>query len=157
MKKFAITLLLLLFSFSVLYAQIDEKLREDIRNTGYLHSPLPLDYSKSFEAFGLTKKVVASDMLCDMENMKGWSHRGFGTAYITGERSISGRNSLRLTGQTTNPTFLDWGIGLGTSMASFDVGGADWEKYNRLHFYIYPHCEGARSIYLNLLSKMMAK
>lgn len=69
---------------------------------------------------------------------------------LTNERSRSGKTSLRLVGQTTNPTFLDWGIGLGTSMASYEVGGANWEKYNRIHFYIYPHCEGARSIYLNL-------
>ena len=36
-------------------------------------------------------------------------------------------------------------------MATYDVGGANWEKYNRIHFYIYPNCEGARSIYLNLI------
>ena len=134
----------------LLFAQIDEKLKEDIRNTGYVHSPLPLDYSKSFESFGLTKKVLASDMLCDMEDQDKWSHKGIGGMYLTSERSISGKNSLRLVAQTTNPEFLDWGIGLGTSMATYDVGGANWEKYNRIHLYIYPNCEGARSIYLNL-------
>ena len=80
-----------------------------------------------------------------------WTHKGFGNMYLTSERSISGKNSLRLTAQTTNPDFLNWGIGLGTSMATYDVGGANWEKYNRIHFYIYPNCEGARSIYLNLI------
>ena len=35
-------------------------------------------------------------------------------------------------------------------MASYDIGGVNWEGYNRLKFYIYPTCEGARSIYLNL-------
>ncbi len=150
MRKLTILLFLAAIPTSLIFAQIDEKLKDDIRSTGYIHSPLPLDYSKSFESFGLTKKVLASEMLCDMESMKGWSHKGFGTAYLTADRSISGTHSLRLTGQTTNPTFLNWGIGLGTSLANFDVGGANWEKYNRLHFYIYPHCEGARSIYLNL-------
>lgn len=135
---------------ALLTAQIDEQLKRDIINTGYVHSPLPLDYSKSFETFGITKKVLASDVLCDMETLDKWSHKGFGGMRLTGERSRSGKSSLRLVGQTTNPTFLDWGIGLGTSMASYEVGGANWEKYNRLHFYIYPHCEGARSIYLNL-------
>lgn len=133
-----------------LAAQIDEQLKKDILKTGYVHSPLPLDYSKSFETFGLTKKVLDSDMLCDMESLEKWTHKGFGGMRLTNERSKSGKNSLRLVGQTTNPTFLDWGIGLGTSMASYDVGGVNWEKYNRIHFYIYPHCEGARSIYLNL-------
>ncbi|AXY76376.1 glycosyl hydrolase family 9 [Paraflavitalea soli] len=148
--KQALVLVLFTVCPGLLIAQFDEQLMRDIRNTGYIHSPLPLDYSKSFESFGLTKKVLASDMLCDMETLDKWSHKGFGGMYLTNERSKSGKNSLRLVGQTTNPTFLDWGIGLGTSMASYDVGGVNWEKYNRIHFYIYPHCEGARSIYLNL-------
>ncbi|WP_276479818.1 glycoside hydrolase family 9 protein [Paraflavitalea pollutisoli] len=134
----------------LLSAQIDEQLKRDIINTGYVHSPLPLDYSKSFETYGVTKKVLSSAMLCDMETLDKWTHKGFGGMRLTNERSKSGKNSLRLVGQTTNPTFLDWGIGLGTSMASYEVGGANWEKYNRIHFFIYPHCEGARSIYLNL-------
>ncbi|WP_315818524.1 hypothetical protein [Paraflavitalea speifideaquila] len=148
--KKILVLVLLTACPGLLFAQFDEQLMRDIRNTGYIHSPLPLDYSKSFELFGLTKKVLASDLLCDMETLDKWSHKGFGGVYLTNERSKSGKNSLRLVGQTTNPTFLNWGIGLGTSQASYEVGGANWEKYNRIHFYIYPHCEGARSIYLNL-------
>ncbi|MGN6420886.1 MAG: glycoside hydrolase family 9 protein [Pseudobacter sp.] len=148
--KGILVLVLLLAGPRFLTAQIDEQLKRDIINTGYVHSPLPLDYSKSFETFGLTKKVLSSTMLCDMETLDKWSHKGFGGMRLTSERSISGKNSLRLVGQTTNPAFLDWGIGLGTSLAAYDVGGANWEKYNRIHFYIYPHCEGARSIYLNL-------
>jgi len=148
--KKTLILVLLIVSPGLLVAQIDAQLKRDILNTGYVHSPLPLDYSKSFESFGLTKKVLSSEMLCDMETLDQWSHKGFGGMQLTNERSVSGKNSLRLVGQTTNPTFLNWGIGLGTSMASYNVGGVNWEKYNRIHFYIYPHCEGARSIYLNL-------
>jgi hypothetical protein len=131
-------------------AQTDEKLQKEIAESGYIHAPLPLDYTKSFESFGLTKKVQASAMLCDMETINKWSHTGFGGVRLTSERSISGKNSLRLVSQTTNPEILNWGVGLGTSKATYDVGGANWEKYNRIHFYIYPDCEGARSIYLNL-------
>ena len=151
MNKILTSALCLIFCNSLLFAQIDEQLKQDIRNTGYVHSPLPLDYGKSFESFGLTKKVLVSNVLCDMEDLKKWTHKGFGDMRLTPERSISGKNSLRLVAQTTNPDFLNWGIGLGTSMATYDVGGANWEKYNRIHFYIYPDCEGARSIYLNLI------
>ncbi|HVY73659.1 MAG TPA: glycoside hydrolase family 9 protein [Puia sp.] len=152
MKKLLFTALFLIFLFSITTsnAQIDENLKQDIINTGYVHSPLPLDYSKSLETAGLKKKVLASDMLCDMESLDGWSHKGFGSVRLTSERAISGKNSLRLVSQTTNPDFLGWGVGLGTSLASYDAGGANWEKYNRIHFYVYPNCEGARSIYLNL-------
>ncbi|NML19525.1 glycosyl hydrolase family 9 [Pseudoflavitalea sp. G-6-1-2] len=144
-------LVLLVVCPGLLVAQFDEQLKRDIQNTGYVHSPLPLDYSKSLETAGLRKKVLASETLCDMETLDKWSHKGFGNMQLTNERSKSGKNSLRLVGQTTNPTFLNWGIGLGTSMATYEVGGANWEKYNRIHLYIYPHCEGARSIYLNLI------
>lgn len=151
MKKLLIPAFLLLCLKSNLLAQIDPQLKQDIINTGYVHSPLPLDYSKSFETFGLTKKVLASETLCDMETLDKWTHKGWGSVRLTSDRSKSGKSSLRLVGQTTNPTFIGWGVGAGTSMASYDVGGANWEKYNRLHFYIYPNCEGARSIYLNLM------
>ena len=68
---------------TVLQAQTDEKLKEDIRNTGFVHSPLSLDYSKSFESFAMTKKVLVSDLLCDMENPDGWSHKGIGSLSLT--------------------------------------------------------------------------
>ncbi|MBO9634091.1 MAG: glycoside hydrolase family 9 protein [Chitinophagaceae bacterium] len=149
-KSKKILVLVFLLCPVLLTAQFDGQLKKDIISTGYIHSPLPLDHSKSFETYGLTKKVLSSDMLCDMESLDRWTHKGFGGMRLTSDRSISGKNSLRLVAQTTNPNFLNWGIGLGTSMASYDVGGVNWEKYNRIHFYIFPHCEGARSIYLNL-------
>jgi len=150
MHKLIIVTFLISLSCSFSFSQTDEKLKSDIRNTGYIHSPLPLDQSKSFETFGLTKKVTVSDMLCDMEDIKKWSHKGVGTMSQTSERSISGKYSLKLTAPTILSEFLDWGIGRGTSMATFDAGGKNWEKYNRIRFNIYPDCEGARSIYLNL-------
>ena len=150
MHKLIIVTFLISLSCSFSFSQTDEKLKSDIRNTGYIHSPLPLDQSKSFETFGLTKKVIVSDMLCDMEDIKKWSHKGVGTMSQTSERSISGKYSLRLTAPTILNEFPDWGIGRGTSMATFDAGGKNWEKYNRIRFNIYPDCEGARSIYLNL-------
>lgn len=142
--------LFLLFCSTIASAQIDEQLKEDIRNTGYIHSPLPLDYSKSFETYGLQKNVLVSDMLCDMEEMSKWSHKGIGSFYQTAERSKSGQHSMRLVAPTTVDEFLGWGLGFGTSLAMFDVGGANWVKYNRIRLSIFPDCEGARSIYLNL-------
>lgn len=149
MRKLALcltTLLLPAFAF----AQVDEKLKEDIRNTGYVHSPLPLDYSKAFETWAIHKNVLASDMLCDMESMDGWSHKGIGGMSQTSQRSKSGKHSLRLVAPTTVDEFLEWGLGFGTSMATYEVGGQNWEKYNRIRLSIFPDCEGARSIYLNL-------
>ena len=143
------------------FAQYDEKFQADLRNSGMVHRPLPTDYSKAYETFGLTKKVLVSEVLCDMEDFGKWSHTGIGSMHQTSERKISGNNSLRLIAPTRIPetTWIQgmprvddvfWGLGLGASRATFDVGGANWEKYNRLHFYIYPDVEGARSICLQM-------
>lgn len=150
MRKLTVITLIILCNSCFMFSQTDEKLKNDIRNTGYVHSPLPLDYSKAYETFGLTKKVLISDVLCDMEDMSKWSHKGIGSMSQTDERSVSGRHSLRLVAPTFVSELPTWGLGRGTSMASFDVGGQNWEKYNRIHLYVYPDCEGARSIYLNL-------
>ena len=150
MKKIVFSALLIAGLSIMINAQPDMKLKSDIRKTGYIHYPLPLDYSKSFETFGLTKKVLASDMLCDMESLSGWSHEGIGGIRLGSERSISGKNSLKIVAPTMPDSLPKWGLGRGTSLASFKVGGKSWEKFNRIHFYIYPECEGARSIYLNL-------
>jgi hypothetical protein len=151
MKKLTFIALLIVLHSCLLMAQTDEKLKSDIRSTGYVHSPLPLDYSKSFETYGLNKKILVSDMLSDMEDLKNWSHVGIGGMTQTSERSISGKYSLRLSAPTFVNTLPDWGLGRGTSMATFEVGGKSWEKYNRIRVSIYPDCEGARSIYLNLI------
>ena len=138
----------------------DEQFQEDLRNSGYLHFPLPSDYSKAYETFGLTKKVLVSDLLSDMEDLSVWTHMGIGGMSLTTERKIDGNHSLRLIAPTRiQPTVwiqgmprVDdeyFGLGLGSSQAIIELGGVNWEKYNRLHFYIYPDCEGARTIYLN--------
>lgn len=132
-------------------AQTDEKLKQELLQTGYInYSLLPLDESKAFETSAIKKKVLNTVMLCDMEDISVWSHKGIGSISQTVERSKSGKYSLRLAAPATSPTIPDWGLGRGTCLASFNVGGADWGKYNRLTFHIYPNCEGARSIYLNL-------
>ena len=150
MRGLKMMALIILCISSFLFPQVDEKLKNDIRSTGYIHSPLPLDFSKSFETFGLTKTVSISDVLCDMEDMSPWSHSGIGSMSQTAERSISGKHSLRLTAPSYVDEMPKWGLGRGTSMATYDVGGKNWEKYNRIHLYVYPDCEGARTVYLNL-------
>ena len=151
-SKIVICLLMFLLYAGSAFSQIDEKLIGDVRNTGMVHSPLPMDYSKAFETFGLTKKVLISDMLCDMEDISKWSHRGIGSISQTDERSISGQYSLRISSPTRSSVFPpQFGIGFGTARADMNVGGANWEKYNRIMFWIYPDIEGARSnLYVNL-------
>lgn len=156
----AVVLLLYCCNSSV-SSPVDEQFMTEVRNTGMIHSPLPLDFSKAYETFGLTKNVLVNDMLADMEDISKWEHKGIGSMSQTTERSISNRNSMRLIAPTRiqpttwiqgmpreNDTY--WGLGLGASRAILEMDGVNWEKYNRIMVNIFPDCEGARSIYLNM-------
>ncbi|MDR1370399.1 MAG: glycoside hydrolase family 9 protein [Dysgonamonadaceae bacterium] len=134
----------------------DPELEKALVGTGLIHSPLPLDVSKSFEANGLQKKVLYSEPLSRKKGVDGWSHGGLGTLSFSDERSVSGQGSLKMAfptitgkraqGHSSDPDYATYG----NSRISFDVNGANWEKYNRIAFYIYPDCDGARVVNLNL-------
>jgi len=148
---FAFTFVLLSCNSNQKTSQISEQLKIDIRNTAMVHSPLPMDFSRALETFLLTKPVLESTMLCDMEDISRWSHRGIGEMMQSDTRSVSGNHSLRITAPTRSgqipPPF---GIGFGSARVDLDVGGENWEKYNRISVWIFPDCEGARSnLYLN--------
>jgi hypothetical protein len=138
----------------------DETFALDIRNTGTIHRPLTLDYSKAYETFGLKKKVLVNETLNNMEDLSAWTHKGIGSMSQSSERSISGSKSLHLTAPTRiHPTTwiqgmppvgdTYWGLGLGSSQAILKLDGVNWEKYNRIKYYIYPDSEGARSLCMN--------
>src|SRR5690606_21461353 len=78
MKRTITIAFLVVYPACLVVAQIDEKLNEEVRESGYVHSPLPVEYGKSFEAFGLTGKMLVSAMLCTMEDMAKESHEGMG-------------------------------------------------------------------------------
>lgn len=149
MNKAFLPLLIALFLCQSADCQPDKSLQKEVVASGFIHQPLPLDYSKSFETFGITKNAVKSDLLADMESLRGWTHAGSGNIRLTNERSISGKNSLRLVA-VARPDTLGMNRGILFSSATYDVGGANWEKYNRIRLFVYPNCEGVRSIYLNM-------
>lgn len=160
MKKILFTILLISFNVWLCQAQYrlttDEELEKDLIRTGLVHSPLKLDDSKSAEAIGLRKKVLYTAPLSEVSGLMGWKHSGYGEMTFSKEKTISGKGSIRL----AYPTFTgkraqgpasdsDYAV-YGNTSIDFDVNGADWEKYNRIVFYIYPDCEGARVVNMNL-------
>jgi len=151
MKRLLIFLSLLLVTTA--NAQIDTTLQREILESGFIHKPLKVHEEHSVEARALTKKVVDSRVLCDMEDLAGWTHSGLGSISLTTERSIDGTHSLRLETPTMKDSFLGWGMGRGNAIATLPIDSEDWTRYNRIHLHIYPSCEGMRSIYLNIAFK----
>ncbi|MDR1403087.1 MAG: glycoside hydrolase family 9 protein [Tannerellaceae bacterium] len=134
----------------------DAELEKALIGTGLIHSPLPLDYSKSFETNGLQKKIIRREPLSKKNRIDGWTREGFGAMTFSAEKSVSGQECIKMTFPTSTgkriqgpPSDPDYAT-YGNSRIRFDAGGANWETYNRIAFYVYPDCDGARVVNLNL-------
>ena len=160
MKIKLITISLLLYLCQTDYAQIrltqDHELEKEIISTGLIHSPLPLDDSKSFETSALQKKVLYSEPLAKKKGIEGWVHDGVGLMGFSNEKTVTGQGSIKIEfptftgkraqGPPSDPDYATYG----NCRIRFDAEKADWEKYNRIAFDIYPDCDGARVVNLNL-------
>lgn len=148
-----------ILSFST-FAQVqltkDEKLEKELIKTGILHSPLPLDDSKSFETLTGDKKVLKSEVLDLRLNLENWEHRGLGYFTFIEDQSIAGNGSLKLaypshTGQRAIGSALDPDYATyGNAAIHYATKGVNLEAYNRIIFYIYPDCEGSRVVNMDL-------
>lgn len=153
MKHLIFIVLLVAFAgwaFAQTQISIDSKLEKEVIESGIIHSPLPVDESNSYEGLGLTKKVLEKQTLSVAENISTWSHSGYGKISFSKEKSSSGKGALKMEfptftgkrarGSDSDPDYATYG----NCSANLDVGGQNWEKYNRIVFHIFPDCEGAR-------------
>jgi len=134
----------------------DPKLNEEIWQTGILHRPLPLDTVLSLENLGWKKKVLQRYHPKGITDFKNWRQQGVGKIFLDKQQAQSNQGSIKLQVPTVRN---EWAPGApadgdyanyGGASAVFEVGGENWEKYNRIVFRIYPDCEGGRNIHLNL-------
>jgi hypothetical protein len=159
MKLYAVIFSLLIFLPAAGRVQLrlaqDSLLEQQIIQSGFIHSPLPLNISNSYDAYGLKKKIIRSEPLPIHAGLEGWTHSGKGEMSYAPEKSLSGAGSLKMTvptftgqrakGSPSDPDYATYGH----CRISLDTKGANWEKYNRVAFHIYPVGEGARVVNLN--------
>ena len=133
----------------------DTVLEKALIQSGLLHTPLPVDNSRSYEAQGLKKQVLSRRPFGISENLAGWTHSGSGQLTFSTGQTISGNGSLKMTFPTFtgkravgSPDDRDYAT-YGNCRIQKEVGGESWEKFNRIEFSIYPDCEGARVVNLN--------
>ncbi len=134
----------------------DSLLEKQLFESGLLHTPLPLNTGHSFEANGWKKEVLHSSPLTRSANAEGWSHFGIGSMSFSTEKTVSGRGSIKLqfptatgkraTGSPSDPDYATYG----SSSITCHLEGANLERYNRIVFSIYPDCDGARIVNMNL-------
>lgn len=127
----------------------DKQLERQLYSSGLVHRPLPLDLSRSFEANGWKKEIQRSDTLSINESNGEWTHFGEGKVSFTNHcvlLQFATSTGKRAVGSPSDP---DYAI-FGTSGVTYRVDGQNWESYNRIVFSIYPDCEGARVVNMNL-------
>ena len=160
MRKTLLFLYLLSLGSIAAYGQTrltqDPKLERQLHESGLIHHPLPLDIENSFEANGWKKEVLQSAPLTRSAGTEGWSHSGAGSMSFSTEKTVSGKGSIKLqfptftgkraTGSPSDPDYATYG----NSSVTYHLDGANLEKYNRIVFSIYPDCDGARIVNMNL-------
>lgn len=160
MRKTLFTLFLLSASSIGTYGQVrlaqDDQLEKQLHESGLIHQPLPLNTANSFEANGWKKEVLESIPLTQSASIEGWQHSGAGNMSFSTEKTISGKGSIKLqfptftgkraTGSPSDPDYATYG----NSGVAYNLNGANLEKYNRITFSIYPACDGARIVNMNL-------
>ena len=146
MKKLLPSLLLAIFA-AVSCNDAAESIPAYVLNSGFIHTPLPLDYSRSNEAAGLDKEVLEEKALEDFGIS--WSSRGEGRIAVEGKSVslvFSPFTGKRAVGSPDDPDYATYG----NASVFCDLGGADLGDWNRIYFRIYPDCRGARVTNLNL-------
>jgi len=160
MKKYFPAFVLSFLSIQACFSQQsftpDKNLEKYIIRTGFIHSPLIPDASKSAETIGAEKKILYSTSLDITPNLTGWVEKGFGEMSFSREKIISSAGSIRLAypaytgerakGSPSDPDYATYG----DAGIELNINGADWGKYNRIAFNIYPDCEGTRVVNMNL-------
>jgi hypothetical protein len=125
---------------------------------------MPVDHEKTAVHRWLSKQVLKSRLLDDMEDPSTWLHRGYGRMTFTQERAKRGEYSLRLTA----PTFIgrpdqkpvdeselihgfEPGRPPGAAIVRRSFNAEDWSDYNRLSFWVYPTLPGFRVISMSTI------
>lgn len=134
----------------------DSLLEKQLYESGLIHQPLPVNTENSFEANAWKKEVLQSVPLTPSAGIQGWEHSGWGSMSFCPDKTISGKGSIKLqfptftgkraTGSPSDPDYATYG----NSGVTYHLGGANLEKYNRIAFCIYPDCDGARIVNMNL-------
>ncbi len=109
----------------------DKQLRGQLIESGFLHSPLPVDTLGSHEAAGWRKTVVSE------------------TGPLAGlpiEMEFRKKPGFRAVGSPGDPDYATYG----GCQVTYDLEGRNLEDYNRIEFWIYPDCEGLSVVNVDL-------
>ena len=135
-----------------------EKLQKLLKQTNYIHLPIPINEQETAEHRMVQKTVLESRLLDDMESMSGWEPvTPYASIELSSDRCVCGEHCLKF----TCPTNLEgWGrtdshmynpgriYAVPAARRNFDR--EDWTAWNRLSAWVYPVAPGMKSITLRM-------
>ena len=128
---------------------LSNSLDEEIRMSHMLHSPLPLDGSRSVEASQLKQPVLLSEAIPLDNNAGRWRHEGFGRMeYIADSGlclTVPVHTGERAKGPAGDPDYATFG----RASLSLDMDGRDLRPFTRMVMEVKPVCHGVMIMNLN--------
>ena len=133
--------------------------REELIQTGYIHSPLPLHQEKSLEAECAKKKVMNRKVIWNGEQEMP-SKSGIGTMEKTEGAGRNGGSTIRIkapTGRNTEPYDDGATAYMFKSCMIFRFPKENWEDFNRISFWVRPDSMGSHSVHFRIHIKNEGK
>lgn len=131
------------------HGSLSNSLDEEIRLSNMLHSPLPLDGSRSLEAYQLRQPVLDSEVITLDDSGSRWTHQGFGRMeYIADSGlclTIPVHTGERAKGPDNDPDYATFG----RASFSIDLNGRDLRPFTRMVMEVKPICQGVMIMNLN--------
>ena len=128
---------------------LSSSLDEEIHLSNMLHSPLPLDGSRSLEAYQLRQPVLHSEAIPLDDSVSRWMHKGFGRMeYIADSGlclTIPVHTGERAKGPDNDPDYATFG----RASLSLDLNGRDLRPFTRMVMEVKPICQGVMIMNLN--------
>lgn len=130
-----------------------ESFRKELRESGYIHRPLPLHEERSLEAELWQKPVAAEKPLWTAGGPYAPRHDGIGGMSLP-EAGRDGGPALRVTAPTAHEIH-SYDLPEGkrpryNAQLIFDVSGEDWSEWGRLALWVKPDSPGSRAVHLGI-------
>ncbi len=124
---------------------------QELKDSGYIHAPLPLHQEKSLEQENREKPVRKRKTVWNDGQGAPVSRRGIGSlsfedAGRDGGKIIRIRYPNAFAGEGNEPEYnLDRRAEL-----MFGIEGENWEKYSRISFFVCPQCPGIHAVHFRV-------
>lgn len=131
-----------------------ESFQKELRESGYVHRPLPLHEERSLEREMERRQVNSEKTLWNQGGPCFPRHEGIGKLAQLQGAGRTGGLALRVTAPTSHE-FHNYDLPEGKrphyhSKLIFDIPGEDWSKWNRISLWVKPDSPGGRAVHLGV-------